>query len=142
MNMKLATVISLALFTGAFFLPDKSDAGIIRLSPTCTLHKAIQAANTDRRVGACVAGRGADTIDFGTQVIARPTLQYPVIRTKITITSRRGGTIHSRRPTIRIFVVSRGGSLGFSRIKIRGGRDGITVTSGGDVPPLLGPAGG
>ena len=74
--------VPLALFLLLFALPNVQAADIA-LSSQCGLADAIIAANTDRAVSGCRAGRGADTITLHQDITLRTEL--PAITSDITI---------------------------------------------------------
>jgi hypothetical protein len=113
-------------------------AAMINVGASCTLVKAIVAANNDTTAsGNCTKGRGADKIVLprnSTQTLTavNNTTPYnttpygptglPVIRSEITIvgnnsTIRRAGTA----PRFRIFAVGRNGNLRLQQTTVSGG---------------------
>ena len=83
----------------------------------CSLFDAIEAANRDRSVGGCPAGRGADTITLTRDT--RLNGDLPSIRSDITI--QGGGAEISGDGRYRIFVIERGASLSLVNMTIRDG---------------------
>lgn len=91
------------LVSAALLAVQASEAASIRLGGQCNLARAIQAANLDRPVLGCPAGRGADSIvmrpdsviTLHTRRLNQGPLVYaglPAVRSKITIAGR-GSTI-------------------------------------------------
>ena len=83
----------------------------------CSLFDAIEAANRDRSVGGCAAGRGADTITLTRDIRLRGEL--PTIRSDITI--QGGGAEISGDGRYRLFVIERGASLSLVNMTLRDG---------------------
>ncbi len=92
-------------------------AAVIRLDEACSLHDAINAANTDSPAGGCPAGAGADTIVLTADVTLSQEL--PVISSRITIVGD-GYTI-SGDGKFRIFDVD-GGALTIRQLTLADGR--------------------
>jgi len=103
MNRLFLISATLILTIMLLILPT-AQAADIELSDTCSLADAITAANTDKAVGECPAGDGADTIKLSGSITLDATL--PHITSEITIEGR-GFTI-SGNERFRIFYVSAG----------------------------------
>jgi len=61
---KLSIILTAFILTIAFLILPTAQAADIELSDTCSLADAITAANTDKAVGECQAGDGADNINL------------------------------------------------------------------------------
>ena len=109
--------------------------GDIYADRSCSLHDAIRAANRDRSVGSCAAGRGADTIVLQTDARLWATLP----RIESTITIEGGGNTISGDGRYRIFEVARGASLTVRNVTIADGyaADDGTLNLVGDGGAIL-----
>lgn len=103
---KLSIILTAFILTIAFFILPTAQAANIELSDTCSLADAITAANTDKAVGECPAGDGADTIKLSGSITLDAAL--PHITSEITIEG--GGVTISGKNHFRIFAVN-GGTL-------------------------------
>jgi hypothetical protein len=119
-------------------------AATINAGASCTLVKAIVAANNDTTAsGNCTKGRGADTIVLppgSTQTLTAvnntnyaPT-GLPTIRSVITIAGN-GSTIRraATAPSFRIFAVGDPGDLMLQRTRVSGGRISGSQANGGGI---------
>ena len=90
--------------------------GPITVNDNCSLADAIRAANSDRAVGGCTAGSGADTIVISQNTSVTSAL--PDITTTITI---QGGNhvIEGRQPSQLFVVRNWGGDLRLSQVTLR-----------------------
>jgi CSLREA domain-containing protein len=92
--------------------------------PNCTLRDAITAANTDTVAGGCIAGNGADTIDFGVSGQISLDSSLPAVAGHLTIEGSGQSITVSGQGTVRVLEVSAGASLAL---------DGLTVADGNDA---------
>lgn len=111
----------------------------------CTLREAIQAANSDAAVDACVAGSGADTIELAasstyTLTVADntdPTLGpngLPIITSTVTINGHGSTIVRSAAggtPDFRLFQVNSGGRLQLNDVTISNGKVSGSYLGGG-----------
>lgn len=115
-----------ALLLALIAVAAPSLAADIAVYEDCTLADAIDAANRDVAVGACVAGDGADTIALSADIILQAEL--PRITTEITVEG--GGYNISGALAYRIFYVESSGSLTIKQLTLVGGRAGPEYTPG------------
>ena len=90
---------------------------VIELGAGCTLYDAIAAANTDKQAGACLAGRGADTI----RLTADITLDRALPPIASTVSIEGEGYSISGDDQFRIFEIDEVGSLAIRDILLTGG---------------------
>ena len=103
-----------------------SFAAEITVAADCVLADAITAANTDKAVGGCVAGAGADVITLSEDVTLAAEL--PRITSEITVAG--GGFSISGAAAYRIFSVEASGTLTIERLTLRDARSGPEYTPG------------
>lgn len=118
----------------AVTLTAQADAAMIPIKKGCNLTRAIVAANTDRRVGTCRAGRVADTIRLRRNSLIVPRTPrrtpegpsaYPMIVGQLRIVGSNSTVIRApNAPPFRIFTVGPGSSLTIQHLTIRGGKTG------------------
>ena len=116
-------------------------AATINVGGTCTLVRAINAANNDTTAGGrCTQGSGADTIVLPLGSIQRLTAVnntvysptgLPVIRTDITIAGHNSAIRRARTaPEFRIVTVGQAGDLTLHRAAVSRGRTAIGASDG------------
>ena len=122
------------LLGAALVVTQQASAAVIKLGPACNIYNAIKAANTDKRVRGCRAGKGADTIAVSFRK-SNPKVPYPPITSNISIkvmqTARQTPPSHWAQgyfystPPMQLFTVARKGNLSLDNVVLFSGSVGV-----------------